>query len=188
LTPHPLQVDNRRLLRYAIDDPENNQECKDELRDTDDAEVASQLEDHGLEIRRIALIESDCTALGRSLSFPASDKIKDTRYPWFVSRFGDQCWELDAMNPNDLRARVTEAIVDELDIVAWDRYVAAEEAERESIMKTLTTWKSLSRLAPETGPFLFTFAHKRRRWFSSLTPRIICLSSARTACNRGVLR
>jgi hypothetical protein len=139
----------RRLLRYTIDDPGTNRETKDELREAADAEVASQLEDHGLEIRRIALVEADCTALGRTLSFPASDKIKDTRYPWFIQRFGDLCWELDAMNPNDLRARVTEAIEDELDRAAWDRYVAAEQAERESITETLTTWKSISRLARE---------------------------------------
>jgi hypothetical protein len=139
----------RRLLRSAIDDPESNRETKKELRATDDADVADQLEDYGIEVRRIALVEADCTALGRSLGFPARDKIKDSRYPWFVQRFGDRCWELDAMNPNDLRARVTEAIEDELDHEAWDRYVVAEQAERESITETLTTWNSISRLARE---------------------------------------
>jgi len=137
----------RRLLRYAIDDPETNRETKDELRATADETVADELEDHGIEIRRIALVEADCTALGRSLSFPAMDKTDDTRYPWFIRRFGDQCWELDAMNPNNLRDRVTAAIEVELDHEEWDRYVVAEQAERESITKTLTTWKSISGLA-----------------------------------------
>jgi hypothetical protein len=39
-------------------------------------------------------------------SFPASDKKKDPRYGWFVENFGDRCWELDALDPNDVRACV----------------------------------------------------------------------------------
>jgi hypothetical protein len=137
----------RRLLRYAIDDPDTNRETKDELREASDETVASDLEDHGIEIRRIALDQDDCAALGHDMGFPARDKIKDPRYRGFVQRFGDRCWELDAMNPNDLRDRVTEAIEAELDREEWDRYVTAEKVERESITKTLKTWKSISGLA-----------------------------------------
>ena len=39
-------------------------------------------------------------------SFPATDKRKDPRYKWFVRNYGKRCWELDAMDPNDLRACV----------------------------------------------------------------------------------
>jgi len=49
------------------------------------------------------------------------------------------------MNPNDLRERVRQAIDAELDHEAWDRYVAAETAERASIAQTLETWGSLFR-------------------------------------------
>ena len=42
-------------------------------------------------------------------SFPASDKKKDPRYKWFVRNYGNRCWELDAMDPNDLRACVEQA-------------------------------------------------------------------------------
>jgi hypothetical protein len=53
------------------------------------------------------------------------------------------------MNPNALRERVRCAIIRELDVEEWDRYVAAERVERESITRTLTTWKSISGLASE---------------------------------------
>jgi hypothetical protein len=139
----------RRLLRYAMDDPETNRETKLELRETDDAEVADRLEDYGIQVERIALVEVDCHLLGRRLSFPARDKITDPRYDWFVRRFGARCWELDAMNPNELRERVTTAIRAELDQAAWDRYVLAEQAERESITQTLTAWNSISGLASD---------------------------------------
>jgi hypothetical protein len=51
-------------------------------------------------LRRIALMPEQ---LGGLPSFPASDKRKDPRYRWFRSNYGDRCWELDAMDPNDLR-------------------------------------------------------------------------------------
>jgi hypothetical protein len=67
--------------------------------------------DHVL-IRRIALTADDLDGLP---SFPASDKRKDPRHKWFVRNYGKRCWELDAMDPNDLRDRVEEAIKDEID-------------------------------------------------------------------------
>ena len=53
--------------------------------------------------KRIALVEFDTAALP---SFDAETKKNDKRYRWFVTHYGDKCWELDAMNPNDLRDRV----------------------------------------------------------------------------------
>ncbi len=107
------------------------------------------LRDHGAEVRRIALTEADTRRLGPALAFPASDKRKDPRYASFVRQFGEWCWELDAMNPNDLRRRVRRAIMAELDREAWDRYVAAEEAERQSITRTIKAWNRISGLASE---------------------------------------
>jgi hypothetical protein len=52
-----------------------------------------------VELRRIALKREQTADL---LSFPASDKKGDKRHSWFVRNFGARCWELDAMDPNDL--------------------------------------------------------------------------------------
>jgi hypothetical protein len=70
------------------------------------ARVADYGGDH-IELKRIALTPAQVTGLP---SFPASDKRKDTRYPWFVRNHGSRCWELDAMDPNDLRDCVEAAI------------------------------------------------------------------------------
>jgi hypothetical protein len=67
---------------------------------------------------RIALLKTD---IGDLPSFPASDKRKDPRFNWFRRQFGKRCWELDAMDPNDLRARVEEAILAEIEPTAWKR-------------------------------------------------------------------
>jgi hypothetical protein len=111
--------------------------------------VRYALERGGVVFRRLALTLDDTDALGTGLSFPASDKISDPRYAWFVRNFGRRCWELDAMNPNDLRTRVEAAIRAEIEPVAWERYVRAEAAERESIETTLSTWNRIPGLARE---------------------------------------
>jgi hypothetical protein len=91
--------------------------------------------DH-VQVKRIALTQAH-----RGLPwFPASDKKKDPRYPWFVRNYGDRCWELDALDPNDLRALVEEAIRAEIEPVAWNRCAAVEKAERESLRHVLDSW------------------------------------------------
>ena len=55
---------------------------------------------HHVALKRVALRQADLDDL---TTFPASDKKKDPRYKWFVENYGDRCWELDAMDPNDLR-------------------------------------------------------------------------------------
>jgi hypothetical protein len=96
--------------------------------------------DH-ITIKRIALTREHLVGLP---PFPASDKKKDTRYPWFVRNFGDRCWELDAMDPNDLRNLVEEAIQDEIEPIAWERCAVVEKAERESLRHVLDCWKGAS--------------------------------------------
>jgi hypothetical protein len=55
----------------------------------------------------------------------SSDKAEDPRYGWFTDMYGEMCWELDALNPSVLRERVRGAVMAELDLVEWERYVAA---------------------------------------------------------------
>jgi hypothetical protein len=97
--------------------------------------IANYGGDH-VEVRRIALTERHHDLPW----FPASDKKGDTRYRWFVDNYGERCWELDALDPNDLRALVDEAIRAEIEPVAWKRCAAVEKAERESLRHVLDSW------------------------------------------------
>jgi hypothetical protein len=91
-----------------------------------------------IDVRRIALTAADATpALP---SFPASDKIKDARYQWFVEHYGHTCWELDALNPVLLRERVAAAIEAYIDWDAWWRCDEVEAAEQRSLEAILGTW------------------------------------------------
>jgi hypothetical protein len=94
-------------------------------------------------VKRIALTREQCVSKrGRELlpSFPASDKKKDPRYKWFVQNYGKRCWELDALDPNDLRDCVQKAIVELIEPVAWKRCEVVNRAERESLQTILQKW------------------------------------------------
>jgi hypothetical protein len=93
---------------------------------------------HHVELRRIALVRDDLDGLP---SFRASEKKADPRFKWFVRNFGRRCWELDAMDPNDLRERVEEAISDEIDWEEWERCSKCERAESESLRHVLDRWR-----------------------------------------------
>ena len=47
---------------------------------------------------------------------------------------------IDAMDPNDLRARVETEITKLIEPIAWERCRVVDEAERESMGKFLGTW------------------------------------------------
>jgi len=76
---------------------------------------------------RIAVTEEDTPDLP---SFNADTKNKDPRYHWYVERYGRHAWELDAMDPTDLRQRVASEIKHYIDTAAWERHKVSEEAQR----------------------------------------------------------
>jgi hypothetical protein len=126
------------------------------------ARVAKYDGDH-IKIRRIAITHGQTRGLP---SFPASDKRKDPRYRWFVSRHGNRCWELDAMDPNDLRDCVKTAIEELIEPVAWQRCAMVNAAEQESLKDILKGWGSqrdhveaiareIAEVADDDGPSLF---------------------------------
>jgi hypothetical protein len=98
-------------------------------------------------VKRIALTQEQVRGLP---SFPASDKGPkrngkgkgDTRYPWFVRNYGTRCWELDAMDPNDLRTCVQNAIGELIEPVAWERCEVVNRAEQQSLKHLLDEWKA----------------------------------------------
>ena len=94
--------------------------------------------DH-IELKRVALTPDQLNGLP---SFPATDKTKDTRYRWFRDNHGGACWELDAMDPRDLRACVETAIRELIEPVAWGRCEVINLAEQELLRTILQGWGS----------------------------------------------
>jgi hypothetical protein len=92
---------------------------------------------HHVSLERIALTHEQSRGLP---SFPATDKRKDPRFKWFTARHGDRCWELDAMDPNDLRDCVEAAIKELIEPVAWQRCETVNRAEQQSLRTVLEKW------------------------------------------------
>src|SRR5215831_2497988 len=106
-----------------------------------ETDLPQRLEQYGgdhVQLRRIALTGAQVLPLQ---SFPAIDKRKDPRFKWFTGRYGDQCWELDAMDPRDLRACVENAIKELIEPVAWERCETVLKQERVSIHYVVKRWK-----------------------------------------------
>jgi hypothetical protein len=93
--------------------------------------------DH-VQLQRIALLRNQVVGLP---SFPASDKRADPRYEWFTGSFGPRCWELDAMDPRDLRRCVELSIVELIEPTAWSRCEQINRAEQESLRDILSNWR-----------------------------------------------
>ena len=100
------------------------------------ARFAKYQGDH-IDLRRIALRVEQLEGLP---SFPAAGKRKDPRFNWFTSRHGPCCWELDAMDPNDLRNCVEQEIQKLIEPVAWQRCEDVNRAELESLTSILANW------------------------------------------------
>lgn len=105
-----------------------------------EVDLPTRLSDYGGEhvrLKRIALTRAQVTGLP---SFPARDKRKDPRYRWFRSNYGDCCWELDALEPNQLRDCVERVIVKLIEPTAWQRCEVVNAAEQESLKTILEKW------------------------------------------------
>jgi hypothetical protein len=104
-----------------------------------EVDLPERLERYGSEwkFQRIAVLESDTYKLP---SFDAATKSGDMRFEWFVRNYGTNCWELDAINPADLRNRVREQIETRLNLLAWEHAKSIEAAEVESMKNFHKAW------------------------------------------------
>ena len=104
-------------------------------------DLPARLARYGGRVRvlRIALASGDVSS--PLASFSTDDKRKDPRYTWYRAQYGPRCWELDALDPNTLRARVDQHIRQYIDWPAWERCLAVEAAERASLLEVVGAWK-----------------------------------------------
>ena len=94
-------------------------------------DLPSDIEEHEgyhIEFKRIAITKEQAAPLP---SFDAKTKSKDKRYGWFTKNFGNQCWELDAMDPNKLRDLVRSEIKELIDPALWAAQEALQKREKQ---------------------------------------------------------
>jgi hypothetical protein len=90
-------------------------------------DMASKLE---CEVRRLALTIDQV----RDYQLPPNPtKASDTRQARYVQRYGDECWELDALPPDAFQTIVREAFEAEIDKSKWEESRDRERSEAAEI-------------------------------------------------------
>jgi hypothetical protein len=68
-------------------------------------------------------------------------KTGDKRYKAFVREHGDDCAEVDALPPSEVRRRLEEAIRRHIDQERWARLRRTEEAEHNTLQRVVDSWR-----------------------------------------------
>lgn len=115
-----------------------------------EVDLPRRLDRYGSEwvFRRIALTRGDLDELPH---FDTASKKGDVRMQWYLQNSAAnpcRCWELDAMDPNDLRDRVREEIESRMDLDAWNHALQIEAREKESMRAFHATWTNRLRSRP----------------------------------------
>ena len=134
-----VDCDGRPLIALYVGDWDPSGLCMS------DSDLPERLEEYGgdhVVIKRIALTQEQLSGLP---SFPATDKSKDPRFNWFVKNFGMRCWELDALDPNELRICVERHIKELIEPIAWERCRTVMQAEQDSLTGFLDSWAGAAR-------------------------------------------
>lgn len=71
---------------------------------------------------------------------PNPAKLTDTRATDYIARYGDESWELDALDPATLNDLITETVLQYRDEDAYARTVAEEEEDKEVLTALTTNW------------------------------------------------
>ncbi len=106
-----------------------------------DVDLPRRLDQYGadLDLQRVALEEHDLDGLP---SFDPESKNKDPRFRWFQDYVGTRCYELDAMPPPELRARVEAEIRVLIDMNVWNHAREIERVEVESMQEFRKLWQA----------------------------------------------
>jgi hypothetical protein len=115
----------------------------DEFRNWAITEHPSQGWDSRLEVRRLALTWSQ---VGQYSPPPNPAKETDARFRRYLEEFGDESWELDALEPNVLGQLVRDEVDDLLDHDRWNAAVEREAAGSERLQRVAHRWDEVEGL------------------------------------------
>jgi hypothetical protein len=111
------------ILHFADHDPSG-------LNMTED--IQSRLYRYGshARVKRIALTYTQVRQFGLE---PMPTKISDSRWREYSSQYGNQCWELDAIPPDELQNIIRNAITAHIDTSKWNRTFEEIQKEKQNL-------------------------------------------------------
>ncbi len=131
------------ILHFADHDPSG-------LNMTED--IQSRLYRYGshARVKRIALTYAQVRQFGLE---PMPTKISDSRWREYSSQYGNQCWELDALPPNELQNIIGNAIKAHIEVSRWNRTFKEIEKEKRSLQKRFKS-REVTSLIKKLGSLL----------------------------------
>lgn len=106
-------------------------------------DIRERLHEFGsrVRVRRIAL---NMDQIDQYQPPPNPAKVTDSRFQAYMEEYGDESWELDALDPATLDALIEEHILRHLDRDQWDLDEAAMENERTELTATSENWDQVT--------------------------------------------
>jgi len=120
--------DGKRAILIHVGD--HDPSGKDMTRDN--WERLNLFAEQDIEINRVAL---NMDQILEKKPPPNPAKVTDSRFAKYVNEFGKDCWELDALEPQELDDVVARAIESYVDKEQWEATLKREQRERAKIKK-----------------------------------------------------
>lgn len=150
-----IQKDNGRkaasdaLDKFPLDYDANRQAIENEQYDKALAESHRIIDGYGrLTINRIALNMDQVEAYDPP---PNPTKLTDSRSTGYIDEYGEECWELDALEPTVLADLIREAINEVRDADLWDEATEAQEADRGKLETAAERWNEVAEFLEEAS-------------------------------------
>jgi hypothetical protein len=107
-------------------------------------DIADRLEMFGaeVEVRRIAL---NMDQIEEFKPPPNPAKVTDSRFADYQAKFGDESWELDALEPKFLTSLIQDAVFEVRDVDLWKKAVRREDADRRKLDLVAEQWAKVTR-------------------------------------------
>jgi len=90
----------------------------------------------GIEVRRLAL---NIDQIHQYNPPPSPAKVTDSRSAAYIAEFGEDSWELDALEPQVIVGLIESAVLSVRDEKAWHKALKAETTQRNKIKKVAKT-------------------------------------------------
>lgn len=115
---------------------------------------------------RLVLFRSSCTVDRIALNYdqitddlpPSPAKLTDSRTSAYVEEFGEDTWELDALEPAVLNQLVEDAILARLDMGLWNERVRQENRDLVELEALRDNWTDVREYMDREGLFDYTSA------------------------------
>ena len=104
--------------------------------------------EEAVEVRRIAL------NMDQILQYeppPNPAKLSDARAAGYLERFGDESWELDALEPSVLVELIRDEIGTLIEWDSWQEAAEADDLDRERLAKIAKRWPEVEALVDSEG-------------------------------------